>query len=71
MKKKIFLSLLGVMLLLIPGALWAGNQNDMSRDTPAILVSLGQANAIPLDDTAAARYVVGTVCFVKVIGLMP
>jgi hypothetical protein len=70
MKKKIFFSLLGVMLLLIPGALWAGNQNDVSQDTPAILVSLGQANAIPLDDVAAAtvrgqaQYVL-----VKVFGL--
>ncbi len=71
MKKKIFFSLLGVMLLvLIPGALWANSQNDLSKDTPAILVSLGQANAIPLDDMATAavrgqaQYVL-----VKVFGL--
>lgn len=70
MKKKIFFSLLGVMLLLIPGALWAGNQPGVSQDTPAILVSLGQASAIPLDDAAAAavrgqaQYVL-----VKVFGL--
>jgi hypothetical protein len=70
MKKQIFFSLLGVMLLLIPGALWAGNQPGVSQDTPAILVSLGQANAIPLDDSAAAavrgqaQYVL-----VKVFGL--
>ena len=54
MKKQIFFIVLGVMLLLIPGALWAGNQPGVSQDTPAILVSLGQANAIPLDDAAAA-----------------
>jgi hypothetical protein len=70
MKKKIFFSVLGVMLLLIPGALWAGNQSNVSQETPAILVSLGQANAIPLDDGAAAavrgqaQYVL-----VKVFGL--
>ena len=54
MKKQIFFIALGVMLLLIPGALWAGNQPIVSQDTPAILVSLGQANAIPLDDMTAA-----------------
>ena len=70
MKKQIFFSVLGVMLLLIPGALWAVNQPGVSQDTPAILVSLGQASAIPLDDTAAAavrgqaQYVL-----VKVFGL--
>ncbi|MBI4766036.1 MAG: hypothetical protein HY787_15800 [Deltaproteobacteria bacterium] len=70
MKKKIFFSLLGVMLLLIPGALWAGNQNDMPQDTPAILVSLGQSSAIPLDDaTAAAVRGQAQYVLVKVIGL--
>jgi hypothetical protein len=54
MKKQIIFLVLGVMLLLIPGALWAVNQAGVSQDTPAILVSLGQANAIPLDDAAAA-----------------
>jgi hypothetical protein len=54
MKKQVFFIALGVMLLLIPGALWAGHQPGVSPDTPAILVSLGQANAIPLDDSAAA-----------------
>jgi hypothetical protein len=70
MKKRIFFSVLGVMLLLIPGALGAFNQPGVSQDTPAILASLGQANAIPLDDLAAAavrgqaQYVL-----VRVIGL--
>lgn len=70
MKKQIFFIVLGVMLLLIPGVLWAGNQFGVSQDTPAILVSLGQANAIPLDDVATAvvrgqaQYVL-----VKVFGL--
>jgi hypothetical protein len=70
MKKKIFFSFLGVMLLLIPGALWAGNQPGVSQDTPAILASLGQANAIPLDDAAAAA-VRGQALYVlvKVFGL--
>jgi hypothetical protein len=72
MKKQIFLFVLGVMLLLIPGALWAVNQPAISQDIPAILVSLGQANAIPLDDGAAAavRGQAGTdYVLVKVIGL--
>ncbi len=54
MKKQIFFIAFGVMLLLIPGALWAFNQPGVSQDTPAILASLGQANAIPLDDMTAA-----------------
>ncbi len=72
MKRKIIFIVLGVMLLLIPGALWAVNQPGVSQDTPAILVSLGQANAIPLDDAAAAavRGQAGTDYeLVKVIGL--
>jgi hypothetical protein len=72
MKKQLFLIGLSVMLLLIPGALWAGNQPGVSQDTPAILVSLGQTNAFPLDDSAAAavRGQAGTdYVLVKVIGL--
>jgi hypothetical protein len=72
MKKKLFFSLLGLMLLvLIPGVLWAGNQNDLAKDTPAILVSLGQANTIPLDDAAIAsvRGQAPEYMLVKVFGL--
>lgn len=70
MKKKLFLIFLGSMLLLIPGALWAGNQIGVSPDTPAILVSLGQSYAIPLDEatTAAVRGQAQYV-LVKVFGL--
>lgn len=72
MKKKTFFVVLGVMLLLIPGTLWAGNQSGGSSDTPAILKSLGQAYTSPLDDAAIAA-VRGQAdpqfVLVKVIGL--
>jgi hypothetical protein len=70
MKKRIFFSFLGVMLLLIPGALWAGNQQDFSKNSPAILASLGSSHYTPLDDVTIAdirgqaQYVL-----VKILGL--
>ncbi|MEW6186881.1 MAG: hypothetical protein AB1585_14195 [Thermodesulfobacteriota bacterium] len=70
MKKRIFFSFLGVMLLLIPGALWADNQQDFSKNSPAILASLGPAHFTPLDD-AAIKAIRGQADFVlvKVLGL--
>lgn len=54
MKANKFILISCILFLFVSGTAWAGNQVDLSKNSPALLASLDKAGVVLLDDTAAA-----------------
>ena len=54
MKANKFILISCVLFLFVSGTAWAGNQADLSKNSPALLASLDKTGVVLLDDTATA-----------------
>ena len=75
MKANKFILISCILFLFVSGTAWAGNQVDLSKNSPALLASLDKAGVVLLDDTATAAIrgqadpVLPMYVLVKILGL--